>query len=307
MNKVKDSNKIKSKRPEEVAPGNGATSSLLKKPNIFHYHDYVQFLNDWISYYKKNQKGFSLRKLSASCQISIGYLPMVLAGQRPLSLDAFHKLAPALKLSKSELQFFSCIHSLGTTDSQNERLECLNQMRRYGEYRTFYPNESEVYRYLTKWYYFTIREMAADPEFKLEPEWVQRRLREHVPLADIKDALSFLIENKYILMSAEGAVIPPEKHLQCEGGIYKVALTEYHRQLLQLSEKSIAQATSDERHLLGHTFAISEKKFEQIKAIIKDVVTKIQEITAVPDLDPKDSVYHVEMALFPLTLSKEKK
>lgn len=295
---------------EGAAPEEGAAPVSVRisvhKPNVFHYHDYVLFLNDWLEFQKQTQKGFSLRKLAASRSISIGYLPMILSGKRPLSIESLHKLLPALKLTKTEQQFFECIHSLATTASQNERMECLHQMKRYSAYREHYPNESEVYRYLTKWYYYTIRELAADPEFKLDAEWVQGRLREHVPLAEVKEALHFLVENKYIIKSPDGLITPPEKHLACEGDIYKVALTEYHRQLLELSEKSITNAMSSERNLIGHTFAISEKKYEKICELMKEVVLKIQTLTDEPDTAPRDSVYHIEMALFPLTLSKDK-
>lgn len=306
---MKDANNKKliiNKSQKGKAPQVGPEPIPARKPVLFHYHDYILFLNDWIQFNKRIQKGFSLRKLASACRISIGYLPMVLSGKRPLSLESFQKLLPALQLSKAEQQFFACIHSLGTTSSQNERMECLHQMKRYSAYREHYPNESEVYHYLTKWYYYTIRELTADPEFKFDAEWVQGRLREHVSLADVKEALQFLLENKYIIRSSDGIVIPPEKHLSCEGGIYKVTLAEYHRQLLELAEKSITNANSSERHLIGHTFAISENKYEKLQQIMKDVVLKIQTLTDEPDTNPKDSVYHIEMALFPLTLSKEK-
>ena len=290
---------------EALEKGPASVSSL--KPNIFHYHDYVQFLNDWMVFQKKNQKRFSLRQLAGKCRISVGYLPMVLSGQRPLSQDALDKLIPEMRLTKSEQIFFEAIHSLGTTSSQSVRAECLNQMRRYSAYREHFPNESEVYRYLTKWYFSAIRELSADPEFKLDGEWIQSRLREHVPLAEIKEALAFLVDHKYVIISEAGTVAPPEKHLSCEGGIYKVALTEYHRQFLSLSEKSIENVESTNRHLIGHTFAVSEKKFEIIQELLKEVVVKIQAITNEKNTEPRDTVYHLEMALFPLTLSKEKK
>ncbi len=307
MKQIRKSNINNEPPQKDAAPQRGLASLFVKKPNVFHYHDYVQYLNDWLKFQKNKQKNFSLRKLAATQGISIGYLPTILAGKRPLSSDSLKKLLPALQFSKSEQQFFECIHSLGTTSSQTERIECLHQMKKYSAYREHYPNESEVYRYLTKWFYYTIRELAADPEFKLDAAWVQSRLRQHVPLAEIKETLNFLVENKYIVVSPTGAVAPPEKHLSCEGGIYKVALTEYHRQLLNLAEKSIENATSDERHLIGHTFAISEKQFEKIRELIKDVVTKIQDITDSPDANPKDTVYHIEMALFPLTHSTHSK
>lgn len=311
MKQIKKSKIPNDSSAKGAASEKGPASFAVKKPNVFHFHDYVQFLNDWINYQKNKQKNFSLRKLAAVCGISIGYLPTILAGKRPLSVESLNKLLPALQFSKSEQQFFECIHSLSTTSSQTERTECLHQMRKYSAYRECYPNESEVYRYLTKWYYYTIRELAADPDFKLDAVWVQSRLRHHVPLAEIKETLTFLVENKYIVINATGVVTPPEKHLRCEGGIYKVALSEYHRQLLNLAEKSIENANSDERHLMGHTFAISEKQFEKIRELMKDVVTNIQDITDSSEADPKDTVYHIEMALFPLTntvtTTKEKK
>ncbi len=292
---------------KDAASEKGSASIIAKKPSVFQYHDYTLYLNDWLQFQKQSQKGFSLRKLATAQGISIGYLPMVLSGKRPLSMASLNKLMPALQFSKSEQQFFESIHTLSTTSSQNERMECLHQMKKYSAYREHYPNESEIYRYLTKWYYYTIRELAADPEFKLDAPWVQGRLRQHVPLAEIQETLDFLVQNKYIIINETGIATPPEKHLTCEGGIYKVALTEYHRQLLNLAEKSIENATSNERQLIGHTFAISEKKFEKISDLLKDVIKKIQTITDEPDTEPRDAVYHVEMALFPLTKNKEKK
>lgn len=292
---------------KDAAPEKRPASFLVKKPNVFHYHDYILYLNDWIHFQKQTQKGFSLRKFATSQGISVGYMPMVLSGKRPLSQESLKKLMPALHFSKSEQQFFESIHTLSTTSSQNERMECLHQMKKYSAYRERYPNESEIYRYLTKWYYYTIRELAADPEFKRDAQWVQARLRQHVPLAEIKETLDFLVENKYIIINETGIATPPEKHLTCEGGIYKVALTEYHRQLLSLAEKSIENATSDERHLIGHTFSISEKKFEKIRDLLKNVISQIQTITDEPGTEPRDAVYHIEMALFPLTKNKEKK
>ena len=50
--------------------------------------------------------------------------------------------------------------------------------------------------------------------------------------------------------------------------------------------------------------AATDKK---IRELIQDVVTKIQDMTNSSDADPKDTVYHIEMALFPLTNTKEKK
>ncbi|MGZ3691879.1 MAG: TIGR02147 family protein [Pseudobdellovibrio sp.] len=279
-------------------------SSSQSKPNIFHYHDYIKFLNAWVSHRRKQKKGFSVRNLAVTAGISVGYLPMVLAGQRPLSSEMLNRLMPHLHLTKSEQHFLRSMHMLGTTSQQDVRIESIRQMKRYAAFRENNPNEDEVSKYLTKWHYPAIREMAADKNFRADPAWIQDRLQFKVSLAEVKEALDFLIDKKYIEVKKDGTIIPPEKHIDCDGGIYKIALTQYHQQFLDLAAKSIAEVPSAQRQLTGHTFTVPAGKFEEIRALMSDLVNKIQEISSLADKN-KDQVLHLEMALIPLSQKKE--
>jgi uncharacterized protein (TIGR02147 family) len=226
---------------------------------------------------------------------------MILSGSRPLSVEGLRKLMPALNLTSSERRFMEAMHTLGTTTSQDERIESLRRMKKYSGYRKNNPQEAEVYEYLTQWYYYTIRELTGEKDFKLEAEWIQNRLRVHVPLHEIKEAIEFLVKNKYIEVDSDDKVQPPLKHLNCQGGVYKVALTQYHKQIFQLAEKSIENADPSERYILGHTFSISMEKYETARALIDEVIQKIQTLSQGDENMPKEAVYHMEMALFPLT------
>jgi uncharacterized protein (TIGR02147 family) len=291
---------IKGAGPDPVSD----SSEELARPNIFCYHQYVEFLKDWFSFQKKTKKGFSLRKIAQECEIAIGYLPMVLSKQRPLSVETLKKLMPVLQLSKNELQFLESMHSLGISASQEERVQSLDRMKRHQNYRKNNPNEAETFEYLTRWYYFAIRELSADPEFKLDAEWIQERLRIHIPLKEIKDAIEFLVKNKYIEVSVDGKVVPPQKHINCSGGVYRIALGQQHKQLLRLAEKSIDNADSSERQLVGHTFAIPASDYDEVQKIISEALEKLRAITKSSEGKSRDAVYHMEMALFPLTKNK---
>jgi uncharacterized protein (TIGR02147 family) len=289
-------------KPEEADVNN--TSASTVRPDIFQFHDYIEFLKIWFQFLKQNKKGFSLRQIAKERSFATGYLPMIISRQRPLSYDAMKKLLPALVLTKSEQQFFLLLHTLGTTNLQEERIETLGRMKKLRKYQDHHPQEAEVYEYLSKWHYYTIRELSLVKDFKLDAEWIQSRLRIHVPLQEIKEAIHFLTTNKYIETDGDGNLLPPQKHLNCEGGVFKIALSQYHKQLLHLADKSIENTPSEERYLKGHTFAISSEKFSEVQGLINELIEKIQKITDSTNRQEKDAVYHMEMALFPLTNKK---
>jgi uncharacterized protein (TIGR02147 family) len=274
-------------------------------PVIFRYHDYRVFLRDWFAYRKASQSRFSLRLLAELAGLATGYLPMILSGKRPLTGKALAKLAPFLGLGESEQAFLENLVVLGTSDSHEARLVALERMRRFQVYQKNNERETEVFRYLTHWYYVTIREMASLPDFRLEPEWIQNRLRVPVPLQEIKEAIEFLTSNGYLETSPDGSVRPPEVALNCEGGVYRVALTQYHHEILDLAAKSIENTPSAERSIQGHTFALSNENLEKAREIVEEALLKVRALGK--DEMQGSSVYHLELALFPLTQTVEKK
>lgn len=271
----------------------------LIRPNIFAYHDYRALLKDWLAYLKASQSSFSIRKLSKQVEIAVGYIPMVLSGSRKLSTSTLIRLAPALGLTNRERNFLEVLVLLGDAETQEERLVALERMKRFPLYRKNNINETEVLQYLTHWYYVAIREMAALPDFRPEPEWIRSRLKVKVELKEIDKALKFLVDHKYLELRPDGSVRPPEKTIDCLGGIYKIALTQMHREMLALAAKSIENTPSTERAILGHTFAVDEAKYEEAKRILNEAFEKVRDLSR--GASSGKTVYHMEIVFFPLT------
>lgn len=270
-----------------------------ERPDIYRFHDYREFLKSWLDHLRKTEKVFSLRALSAKAGLANGYLPMILAGTRHLSMKALQKMAPELGLSRPERSYLEILVQLGTSDSQAARMEALERMRKFRSYRELNPKEIEVHRYLTRWYYVAIREMALMRGFQADPRWIQSRLREKVPLKEIKEAVEFLISNGFLVVGADGSVRPPEKDIDCLGGVYRVALAQFHKEMFGLASRSIENTPSAERSIFGHTFAVDAGNFEKARAILAEALEKIRALG--PGNPGPDSVYHAELAFFPLT------
>lgn len=176
-------------------------------------------------------------------------------------------------------------------------------MQKFSEYQQKSKKELEVFKYLTKWYYVAVREMAFQPDFKLDPKWIQGRLLKKLPLKEIKDAIDFLLKNEFILSDDKGRVTVPEKQISCFGGIFRLSLTQFHKQVFALAADSIESVPRTERTLLGHTFSISQETFEGVNNILTEALEKIRTLELADQ--KKNRLYHVGFAAFPITKRKE--
>ena len=207
----------------------------VERPSVFRYHEYQEFLKDWVAYLKKTLPRFSLRKLSTQADLSPGYLPQVLSGGIALSMKALVKLLPHLQLDSSERVYFEHLVKLCTSDSPDARIEALGRMKKFSSYRRNNPNEAQFFGYMSRWYYIAIREMAHLPDFKADPAWIQARLRSKISLDEIQEALNFLSTNGFIEIRPDGTVVSSKELLTCAGGVYRTVLTHYHKEMFSRS------------------------------------------------------------------------
>ena len=145
--------------------------------------------------------------------------------------------------------------------------------------------------------------MSSLPDFQANPEWIQSRLKTKVPLEEIKKAMDFLIQNHYLELSPSGDVSKQNKELQCISGIFKVALSQFHREMLTLAIDSIEKTPHELREIMGHTFSISQNQFNEVRDILLDALKKITSLKT--DKTGANSIYHIGFAAFPLTKKEE--
>ena len=273
------------------------TTAKVTKPVIFEYHDYRAFFKAWFVYLKKQHKT-SLRELARQSGLSSGYLPMVVSGKRDLSDKALLALQPHLKLRQNELAFLKELCLLSDSHEQEQRLECYKRIRRFFRYNEQHGDSIEAHRYLEKWYYVAIRELARLPEFNLTPAWIREQLLFKVTKSQVQEALDFLVENKYLKVDNKGRVERPEKPIRCHQGVYRLSMSQFHRQVLELAAESIHEVSREKRHLLSHTMAIPQSKFAQVRAVLDEALAKIEALTG--EAAKADSVYQVSLMSFPL-------
>ncbi len=272
------------------------------KPDIFRYHDYRQYLKDWFAFCKADQSSLSLRKVAEKAGMSVSGLSMVLSGSRSLSGKMLGRLAPSLGLHRRESDFLEILILLGNAKNQGERVTAFERLNEFRVYRNRNEKEAEVFRYLRHWYYVAIREMASLPGFKADPAWIRPRLQFQVSSSEIESALKFLIQHRYLELMPDGTVCPPSKALDCLGGVYKMALSQFHHEMLALAGRSIERVPPEKRNLLGYTLVVNAEKFAKVQHLLSQVYDEIRSVGQEGNEGGADeAVYHLELAFFPLT------
>ncbi len=276
-----------------------------QRPDIYRYHSCQSFLKDWFEYLRALDPEFSLRGFSARAELGAAYLPMVLAGKRKLSLNIYSRIAPLLGLKPPELGHLENLVKLQSS-SQTTRLIALTDLSRRATYQRRNPAEAELYRYMSHWHYIAIRELASLPDFRADAEWIQKKLRNKLPLSQIKEALDFLIGKSYIVPGENGAVTPPKDTIKCVGEVYLGALTQYHRQMFALAADSIDNATPQERNLIGITFPTNPECYDEAVKILERAIAEISALEKKVE-GARTTVHHAEIAIFPLTQATDEK
>lgn len=271
----------------------------MSRPIIFKYFDYIEFLKDWFDFLKSDQSKFSLRVIAKNSGISSGYLPMVLSEKRKLTPKMLNRLLPHLKLTLDEEVYFELLVLLKNATNQESKMRYLRMMEQNSNYKKHNRHETEVYRYLTHWYYVAIREMTALADFNDDPEWIANKLKNKVSKQDIQTALKFLKENEFITQDEKGKYIPPEKTIKCYDGVYKLVLAQFHKEMFDLGIKSIHNTNRDLRNIKGHTFSIPFKDLEKAKDIIDKAEKELIKLGR--SSDTAQVVMQGQLALFPLT------
>jgi uncharacterized protein (TIGR02147 family) len=267
------------------------------RPSVYAYHDYRSFLRDLIKYRSLENPSLSMRALALSAGMSIANLSLILKGSRSFSDETINRFLPILELSASEESYFKIIWAISDAKSPDTRRKAIERLQTFGNYKKIHPNETEVFRYLTKWYYVAIRELAARHDFKFEPEWIQKRLAFPVLLSDISRAVQFLLDQGLVAKNADGTASLPNRQLSCEDGVYQLALAEYYKQALSLASSSIDSIAQDKRFILGHVFTIGAEDIRSLEKILRQTISEIIKLESAAK-NP-ETVYSVTLAGVP--------
>lgn len=277
------------------------TLKLAARPNIFEYGDYRKFLEDSYHYLKANHRQFSFRYFSKRAGFSSpNFLKLVIEGKRNLSDDSIPGFAQALKLAKSESEFFTHLVHFSQAKTPSARAESAQAMMRSKTYLKIHPLQQAEYAYYACWYYIPVRELVNTLEFEESAEWVSQRLRPRITNEEASKALRDLEALRLIVRGEDGRLRQAQRTVTTANEVSSTAIVRYHKDMLGLAADSIDNVPRDKREISAACVPVSKATAAKLKTMIQDFRQQLLAI-AEEDQAPADTVYQINLQLFPLS------
>lgn len=270
---------------------------IKNKLSVYRYHDYRRYFEDLLRI--NISSGLTLRKLAHDLKISPSYLSQVISGKKDFSADIIKNFKKVLRLDKNEMQHLLELLSFSRSENQKQKIEIYDKIVKDKKYQKNNPNESEVYSYLSHWYFVAIKEFLSIESNVNNVNALKENFIYKIKSSEVRRAIKFLVNEKFIQINEDSTITILKQQVDCYSDVYRLSLSSFHKQMFNLAIEAIHLTARDERLILGNTVSLSEEGCVKVKEVIENAHRQIAEIEK--NDRNKSVVYHAGLAFFPIT------
>ncbi|NRA47309.1 MAG: TIGR02147 family protein [Oligoflexales bacterium] len=250
-----------------------------KKPSIFGYTSYRQYLQDFFEYKKSKDYGYSYRQFSKSAGFSsVSVLPSILSGRRNLSIKSIPKFVSVLQLNAEEKKYFILLVKM------NNEKNVENIDKYFQELTAITPSKSkkqlsdEHFQYLSHWIYPLLEELVNFEDFKEDFGWVKSILYDsQISDQEISSALLFLKRTELVVKNESGKYSATGKILTFPGDRKNLNIRRFHRMIMDQAKKLHEVLNPSEREYATITLCVPKSEIAEIKKKISDFKSELLE------------------------------
>lgn len=278
----------------------------IKRPSVFKYIDYRQYLKSWYLWMKGVRIGFSYRTFSKWVGLkSPNQLQLIIQGKRNLTEHYRKKYMDVLKMNSRERRYFLVLIRFNQALGEKEKAEAYQEIQSFWKKAGHAINEGQ-YDYLSKWYYPVLREWAPSENFKVNPAWISAKLYKQASPSQVRKALDDIL--LWGLLKREGGKFTQtESHITSGEAPAYLAAFQYHLQMLQQAKRALERERPKSRDFSALTFLFPERELEGLKEKIAELRQELIGFIQECQKNKKgDRVFQFNLLLFPLTRGVKK-
>lgn len=228
---------------------------------------------------RKNPQ-YSLRSFARSLDIDSSTLSAILRGKRPLTAKTANRLIDALEIKDLEKSKDLLLSTFGGEATAKPSYDTLAM---------------EVAEAISSWEHFAILAFLELDGVRPTNRLIAKRLG--LPLGIVIECTQRLETLGLVRQKGDSWQLTG-KNMATPANVPNTALREALRQYILKSLESLDKAPVHRRDMSGITMAISSEKLPEARRMIQDFR---RNLTAFLESSPKDSVYRLNVELFPLT------
>jgi uncharacterized protein (TIGR02147 family) len=238
--------------------------------SIYGYTDYRTYLREFYEFRKDGQHGYSYRTFSKAAGFaSPNILKLVIDGERNISPEATQKFIKALGLKGQMADYFATLVRMNQAKSDADKEHHLSILTRLTPQAKRRDLNTESLKYVSNWLYPVIREMCNLPDFRDDPYWISRRITGKASVAEIGQALQFLLKEGFI-EKQDGKFLAKDNMVLSSDEVRSLAVRNYHRQMLEQAKEALENLPMEEREFGALTFVLPEDALAELKYKMKN-------------------------------------
>ncbi|MBK6513816.1 MAG: TIGR02147 family protein [Polyangiaceae bacterium] len=276
---------------------------LHSLPSVYEYLDYRAFLRDHYAAKKAGDTKFSFRFFARRAGFtSSNFLKLVMDGDRNLGPTTVERVANAMKLDASEVEFFSLLVQMNQAQTVADRNRAFERVAANRRFRAAKKLDGPLFEYLTRWYYPVIRELAGRDDFVEDAAWIAAEVYPPIEVKEARAALKTL-EKLGLLVREGDRLVRGDASVTTGHEVRHVVVPAYHLQMIERAAKAVERVAVEERDVSSLTVCIREATLAELKAKIRRFREEMLD-RCDSDGEP-ERVYQLCIQLFPMSKKRE--
>lgn len=271
--------------------------------SIYDYLDYQVFLRDYIDFRKKDNLWFSYRYFASKINIDHSNLIKVLLGKRHISNQIALSITNFLKLNAKEKDYFTTLVEFNKSRNvakSKQLLEKLFTIKNISP-KKLEPNQYDYYR---EWYHTAIYSLLDYYDFSGNYKNLAAELNPPITVKEAKESIALLEKLQLIRREADGRYVQTQKMITSGQNWHSVAIQKFQEETIKLALRSLTHDSRNVRDISTLTMTLTKPDIEAIKDITEQYRKTI--IKLINESESGDTVYQLNIQLFPMTRSKWK-
>jgi uncharacterized protein (TIGR02147 family) len=266
--------------------------------DVFRYLDYRAYLADY--YRARKSRGFSYRAFSRAAGLGApNYLKLVIAGQRNLTATMAARFAAACGLGGEAAQYFEQLVAFNQARTSEQRNRSYARLLAFRRYRRGHKLELAHSAYHSTWYLPALRELAASPQFREQPEWLAEVLWPKVKPSEVRQALDTLVELGLLERDPHGRLRQRDAVVSTGPETVGMHIANYHGEMMRRATAAMELVPAASRDISALTFCVGPEGLARLKQRIQEFRRELIEL--VESESDRGQVVQLNLQLFPLS------
>jgi uncharacterized protein (TIGR02147 family) len=271
---------------------------------LFNYTDYRLLLRDYCEASKTKNPWFSYRAFAQKAGISSsGFLCNVLTGKRRLSSSHVVGVAKAMKLTKSQFEYFENLVNYNNARTMSDKQRYFERMTSVTltdkENSPPYLVRKDQYRFYSQWYHTVVRSLIDLYGFSGDYKKLARMVYPSITVAQAKNSVALLESLGFIAKNKNNEYGIVDKAIASAPELVDLAVHNFHRQTAEIACRAHSELPEQRQNFSGVTLGISTLAYEKVCKKIEDFRKELLKIAQNDtNTTEEQGVYHLNLQLF---------